>query len=127
MKNKKSIFKGIAMITQIGISIMVPVFLCLFIGKWLDSLFHTSFITILFLFLGFAAAFRNVYLMTRTFYANDQKREHEEWERMHNMGLERRQYVSEEERRKKEMHDTFEQWKSKREQAEKKENEKRNV
>ncbi len=122
-KNNKAVFKGIAMITQIGISIMVPVFLCLFLGKWLDSLFHTSFITILFLLLGFVVAFRNVYLMTRTFYAKDQKREHEEWERMHNMGLERRQYLSEEARKEKEMHDTFEKWKAERTAEEKKEKE----
>ena len=53
--------KGISMILQLGISMMVPVALCLFVGIKLDKHFETSYITVIFLFLGFAAGIRSVY------------------------------------------------------------------
>ena len=37
MRYKKSVFRNLAMITQLGISVLVPVFLCIFIGYQVDS------------------------------------------------------------------------------------------
>ena len=36
MNFKKDVYRNIAMITQIGISMLAPVILCVFIGTWLD-------------------------------------------------------------------------------------------
>lgn len=76
-KSGKGIARGIAMITQIGISVIVPVFLCVYAGVWLDKRFDTGFWTIVLMILGILAAFRNIYLMTRSFYAKDKQREDE--------------------------------------------------
>lgn len=74
MKNSK-VIKALMMISQIGISVMVPIFLCVFVGIKLDELTGKSFFVIIFIILGIMAAFRNIYQMTRSFYAKDKARE----------------------------------------------------
>lgn len=78
MGKRNKIVRSFMMISQIGISMLVPIFLCLFFGvklnEWLDTV---AFVPI-FLFLGIAAAFRNVYYLTKNFYAKDKAKEDEE-------------------------------------------------
>lgn len=74
-KEGKKIARAVAMITQIGISVLVPVFLCVYAGVWLDRKFDTGFWTIALMILGILAAFRNIYLLTRSFYAKDKAKE----------------------------------------------------
>lgn len=83
MKEKHSVVKAILMVSQIGISMIVPIFLGAFIGYLLDRQFATGFWILIFLALGIAAAFRNIYKLTKPFYAEDLKREQKEqayWE-----------------------------------------------
>ena len=83
MKEKHSVVKAILMVSQIGISMIVPIFLGAFIGYQFDRLFKTEFCILIFLVLGIAAAFRNIYKLTKPFYAEDLKREQKEqayWE-----------------------------------------------
>lgn len=51
-----------AMVMQFGINMLVPIFLCTFLGIFLDKLFNTSFIVIIMFFLGAGAGFRNIYI-----------------------------------------------------------------
>ena len=62
MKYKKSVFKSLAMISQVSISMIVPIALCVALGLWIDSKFDTYWVIPL-MFLGMAAGFRNVYRM----------------------------------------------------------------
>ena len=80
MKNYKDVSKGIAMISQIGFTMITPIALCSFIGYQLDKKLSTDYWFIIFLILGFLTAFRNVYHITRQFYAKDKAREDEELE-----------------------------------------------
>ncbi len=89
MKNKSSVAKGILMISQIGISMLVPIFLCVFAGSKLDDLLGTNYITLIAIVLGIMAAFRNIYLMTKSFYAKDKAIEDAELNRLHEMKEER--------------------------------------
>lgn len=73
----RKVLKSIAMITQIPLSMMVPVFLCAAIGTWLDRLFNTQFCFLVFIVIGIGAAFRNVYILTKSFYAADMEKEHD--------------------------------------------------
>ena len=81
-KNKRSenieIAKAFSMILQLGISIMVPIALCLFIGYELDRFFETNYITVIFIFLGMAAGIKSVYTITKGFYSRDLEREKKE-------------------------------------------------
>ncbi len=75
---KKGIVKSLMMISQISISMLVPIFLCLFLGIFLNDLCSTVYFVPIFLVLGIGASLRNVYVMTKSFYAKDKKREDEE-------------------------------------------------
>lgn len=89
MKNKSGVAKGILMISQIGISMLVPIFLCVFVGRKLDDYFGTSYITIIGIILGIMAAFRNIYHMTKSFYSKDKEREDAELDHLAEMKKER--------------------------------------
>ena len=78
MKERRKIFKAIAMLSQIGISMMTPIFLCIFIGYQIDKRFGTSVWFLIFMVLGFITSFRNVYYLTKSFYATDKLKEDEE-------------------------------------------------
>lgn len=75
MKADKKVLKSFVLITQIGITMVVPIFLCLFIGIKLDEWLKTNFIVVIGIILGILAAFRNVYVMTKQFYAKDKAKE----------------------------------------------------
>ena len=75
MKADKKVLKSFVLITQIGITMVVPIFLCLFVGIKLDEWLKTNFIAVIGIILGIMAAFRNVYVMTKQFYAKDKAKE----------------------------------------------------
>ena len=83
------------MISQIGISMLVPIFLCVFVGRKLDEWLGTNYITVLGIVLGIMAAFRNIYIMTKTFYAKDKAREDAELSHLAEMRKEREQRLKE--------------------------------
>ncbi len=76
-EKERKIFKSFTMISQIGISMMVPIFLCAWIGWWIDGRFQTRMWFLIMIFIGIGAAFRNVYMLTRSFYSEDVKKEKE--------------------------------------------------
>jgi F0F1-type ATP synthase assembly protein I len=61
-KDKLKIMQGIALITQIGISMIVPIILGIFIGRFLDNLIDTNNIFLfVFIIIGVGAAFLNLF------------------------------------------------------------------
>lgn len=62
MKGRHTILKMISLITQLGITMLTSIFLCMFIGLWIDQKFSTHFF-IPFLLLGIAGGFRGVYTL----------------------------------------------------------------
>ncbi len=76
-KKDKAVLKCLAMISQVSISMLVPIFLCAAIGWWLNDRFHTQIWFVVMIVVGIGAAFRNVYILTLSFYSDDMKREHE--------------------------------------------------
>lgn len=76
-KKEKNILKAFAMVSQISITILVPICFSGWIGWWLDGQFHTQIWFVVMIVLGIGAAFRNVYYLTRSFYSEDMKKEHE--------------------------------------------------
>ncbi|MDD5901416.1 MAG: AtpZ/AtpI family protein [Lachnospiraceae bacterium] len=77
MRNSK-VIRALMLVTQLGISMMVPIFLCVFAGGFIDRKAGTGCFLPVFLFLGIAAAFRNVYYLLKPFYAKDKEREDRE-------------------------------------------------
>lgn len=89
MKPEKNVLKGIVMISQVGFSAIVPIFLCVFVGKKLDAWLGAEYWTVIWLILGILAAFRNIYVMTKQFYAKDKMKEDAELKYLSDMKKER--------------------------------------
>ncbi len=73
----------LAAVSSIGIAMVLAIFGCFFVGRWLDRLLETdSYLTLLFLLIGIAAGFRNMYVLTKRYLKNEkptdlqEKREH---------------------------------------------------
>ena len=93
-KKEKNILKAFTMVSQIGITILVPIFLSGWIGWWLDGQFRTQIWFVIMIILGIGAAFRNVYYLTKSFYSEDMRKEHERLryiEELKKQGQERRE------------------------------------
>lgn len=61
-KNKMKIFQNLALLTQIGIMMIVPIFGGLLVGRFLDDKFGTgNKLLFVFIILGTGAAFMNLY------------------------------------------------------------------
>lgn len=72
-RSNKSIFKALTMVTQFSINMLVPIFICTFIGMYLDKLLGTSFIVVILFFVGAIAGFRNIMIMSKEIYEDDSK------------------------------------------------------
>ena len=71
---RKDILRALGMISQIGISMLVPILGCILIGAYLDKHFDTDVVfLIIFTILGVGAAFRTLYMMTAYQYRDKDK------------------------------------------------------
>ena len=64
-KENAESFKMITLITQFGINMLVPIFICFYVGYLLDKFFGTGYFIIIFFFLGAFAGFRNIYILSK--------------------------------------------------------------
>lgn len=56
----------LAYVSSMGIAMVVAVFGCFFVGRWLDERFQTGpYLSLLCLAIGIAAGFRNMYVLTK--------------------------------------------------------------
>ena len=74
LKQKKTVYQALVTISQFGINMLVPIFLCFFVGLFLDRKMGTSCFMILFFFMGALAGFRNIYLLARRIYGGTEER-----------------------------------------------------
>ena len=65
MKYKKEVYRSLTLISQLGISVMVPVFMCIFLGLFLDKHLNTS-LTVWLIMLGIRAGGRNAYILAKS-------------------------------------------------------------
>ena len=68
MKFNRSVFQALTMIGQFGINMIVPIFICAFLGNLLDRKLGTDFFMILLFFIGAVAGGYNVYRFARQVY-----------------------------------------------------------
>jgi hypothetical protein len=65
IKYSKSVFRNLALVSQLGITMLTPIFLCLIIGYYMDKAFKTSYIILIFLLLGVLTGFSMVYKLVK--------------------------------------------------------------
>ena len=70
---KKSVYQAFVMVFQFGINMLVPVCGMTALGIFLDRKFGTSWIMILFFFVGAIAGAQNVYRMAKQVYEKDDR------------------------------------------------------
>lgn len=78
VKYHRNVYRCLALITQFGISMLTPIFLCSFLGIYLDRKLGTQFFMILLFFMGAAAGFRNIWRMAKSIY--EEKSEKDSYE-----------------------------------------------
>lgn len=71
VKYKKTVYQALAVISQFGINMLVPIFLCSFIGIVIDRKLGTSYVMVILFFVGALAGFRNVFRLAKKIYEND--------------------------------------------------------
>ncbi len=79
MGYKKQVFRSLAMVTQLGISVMTPIFLCISAGYYVDTHFGTKTM-LFFLLIGVLAGGRLGYRMARMTFLVGEKEEQKERE-----------------------------------------------
>lgn len=92
MRHQKSVFRSLAMVTQLGLSVMTPVFLCVFAGYYIDTHYGTRLILPL-LVLGVLSGGRCGYVMAKnTFHVNEKQEAAEDAERAAEKAKQRPRY-----------------------------------
>ena len=76
MKDNRSVGKSLTMISQVSISMLVPIFLCCMLGMFLEDKFGWPAFIPLFI-LGALAGMRNVYVLISAIYKEDEKKKNE--------------------------------------------------
>lgn len=65
----KEILKALGLLTQIGISMLVPILISVIIGSLLDKFFKCDPIfLIIFIIMGVMASFRTLYMITKEYF-----------------------------------------------------------
>ena len=60
---KQKLLKTIGMASSMGLSVAIAIMIGVFIGRQLDAWFETKFFFFIFLFIGIAAGFRNIFVI----------------------------------------------------------------
>lgn len=81
MRHKKSVMRNMMMVTQLGLSVMVPVFCCILAGYYIDRYAGTK-LTFFLMVLGFAAGGLNGYKIAKRTLAMNEREERAEEERL---------------------------------------------
>ena len=68
MKYNRNVYQALTMITQFGINMLVPIFLCTFLGIFLDRKLESSVCTVALFFVGALAGFTNVFRFAKKIY-----------------------------------------------------------
>ena len=68
VKYKKSVYQSLVLITQFGINMIVPIFLCTGLGIFIDKKLGLGCFIIKFFVLGVRAEFGNCYILAKKIY-----------------------------------------------------------
>ena len=74
-KHDRSVLQSLALISQFGINMLVPIGLMLWLGLWLDEKFGTSWLVIPCFFVGAIAGAQNIYKMAKSLINKDKNKE----------------------------------------------------
>ena len=76
MKYKEGVYRSLALITQFGINMLVPIFLCVMAGVYIGKKYSVDWITIPLFAIGALAGFRNIFMMAKNIYSDETPSRH---------------------------------------------------
>lgn len=68
LRYNKTVYRALVMITQFGVNMLVPIFLCSFLGMFLDRKLGTNIWMVALFFVGALAGFTNVFRFAKKIY-----------------------------------------------------------
>lgn len=71
-KQKNEVMEMLILIVQIGITMMVPIFMCTLAGAWVGERLQMKWISVAAFFVGAAAGFRNVYRLVKKYLKEEE-------------------------------------------------------
>lgn len=77
MKKKNGALQAFALIGQIGLNMLVPIVLCIFIGRWLDDKAGTDCFLFIFIILGIITAYKSLFDLTKRWRKKDEEQVNE--------------------------------------------------
>lgn len=77
MQYKKSVFRSLSLVTQLGLCVITPIFLCVFAGNYIDSRFGTK-ITVILLIVGTLSGGRAAYVLVKRMIETEEKEDRRE-------------------------------------------------
>lgn len=75
MRYKKNVYQSMVMITQFGINMVVPIFMCTLAGVWIGEKWNIPIIVVPLFIIGALAGFRNVYIMAKKIFNQKTERD----------------------------------------------------
>ena len=79
MSHERTEYRNIVLISQVALSVMVPLFVCVALGVWLDGKFNTWF-TIPLMILGMLAGARNAYVLVMSIIKREEAKRQKQLE-----------------------------------------------
>ena len=76
-KDKRETWRNLTLVTEVGITVMVPTVLLTVLGVYLDGKFGTGFIAVILLILGIAGGFTGAYKLLKNAIPKKDKKEPE--------------------------------------------------
>ena len=70
----KQVCDALVMVLQFGINMLVPIFICTFLGVWLGNKFDINWLAIPLFFGGAIAGGNNIYKMSKKFIESNDKK-----------------------------------------------------
>lgn len=67
-QNHTQVYQSLALITQFGITMLVPIGLCSFLGWYLDDKLGTDYLFVVLFFVGALAGFQSIFILARKVY-----------------------------------------------------------
>ena len=74
MKNPRKVFQALTMILQFGLTMIVPIAICMALGIWLDKKYDMPWVILILFFAGALAGFTSIYNMAKPFMKSERKR-----------------------------------------------------
>lgn len=74
MKKKQKVFQAFTMVLQFGLNMIVPIVMCTLFGVWIGEKFEIPVITVPLFLMGAIAGFRNIFIMAKKIYQDDNKK-----------------------------------------------------